>query len=96
MINITSDSVGEDAPKIEFPCEYPIKIIGVATEEFEEAVLAVVVRHTGELEPSRCRLKPSAKGNYASLTVTITATGEAQLRALFEELKTLNMVKMVL
>jgi putative lipoic acid-binding regulatory protein len=46
---MSTDSTADDPkiPKIEFPCIYPIKIIGVASETFQQRVIAVVERHSG-------------------------------------------------
>ncbi|MDA1290625.1 MAG: DUF493 family protein, partial [Proteobacteria bacterium] len=38
-----------DPPKIEFPCLYPIKIIGVASIEFQAEVVTIVERHAGKI-----------------------------------------------
>lgn len=83
-------------PGIEFPCLYPIKVIGAAGEGFREAVAAAVERCAGALAPERISERPSRGGNYLAVTVTIDATGEPQLRAVFEELRRLEGVKMVL
>lgn len=85
-----------DAPKIEFPCLYPIKIIGKAAKSFESDVIAMVERHTGKIDEDLIELHPSKKNNYLSVNVTITATGEEQLASIFEDLKTIESVKMVL
>ncbi len=89
-------SQGQAPPKIEFPCLYPIKIIGRAEAEFQQTVIAVVERHTGPLDPDLIRAQPSRKNNYLSVTVTIAATGEEQLRNIFQDLKQIDSVKMVL
>ena len=89
-------SCDEKAPKIEFPCDYPIKVIGHAVEEFEAVVLAVFERHTGLISPQKLKRQPSSKGNYISLTVTIEATGEQQLSQIFVDLKAIASVKIVL
>ena len=84
------------APVIEFPCDYPIKILGKAHRLFRETVLAVVARYDPEFCQDRVQEKISAGGTYASLTVWITATGETQLGELFEDLKATGLVTMVL
>ncbi|MBQ14214.1 MAG: DUF493 domain-containing protein [Gammaproteobacteria bacterium] len=86
----------EKVPKIEFPCDYPIKVIGHASEEFEAVVLAVFERHTGGVSPQNLKRQPSRKGNYISLTVTIEATGEQQISQIFLDLKAIASVKIVL
>ena len=84
------------APAIEFPCDYPIKVLGKAHELFRETVLAVVARYDAEFCRDRVQEKNSAQGNYVSLTIWITATGETQLKELFEDLKATGLVTMVL
>ena len=89
-------SAEQEAPKIEFPCLYPIKIIGVASIEFHEEVITVVERHAGKISTDLIELQPSKKNTYVSVRVTIAATGVDQLQNLFDELKALESVKMVL
>jgi putative lipoic acid-binding regulatory protein len=81
---------------IEFPCDYPIKVLGKEHERFREAVLSVVARHDAEFCRDRVQEKNSSQGNYVSLTVWIKATGESQLKNLFEDLKATGLVTMVL
>jgi len=90
------NSSATDAPKIEFPCLYPIKIIGRAEYQFQEAVIEVVERHTGKIDSELIRVQHSRAKNYLSVTVTIAATGEDQLRNIFVDLKQIDSVKMVL
>ena len=89
---------GGDQPevKIEFPCEYPIKVLGNNTSGFIEAVLAMCKRHAPELDESAATVKHSSEGRFVSVTVTIMATGEPQLKALYEDLKLNGDVKMVI
>ena len=91
-----SGTLNQDPPKIEFPCSYPIKIIGHAVEEFEGAVLAAIELHAGPLDSSLVKVRPSKKKNYLSVTVTIEATGKDQLQDIFQDLKRIKSVKMVL
>lgn len=84
------------APKIEFPCEYPIKIMGVAGEALHVVVKQVMWRHAPGFDESAVTVRDSAQGSYQSITVTITATGVEQLEAIFMDLKSSTAVKMVL
>ncbi|MCH7670671.1 MAG: DUF493 domain-containing protein [Proteobacteria bacterium] len=86
----------QEAPRIEFPCSYPIKIIGRATAGYEHEVIAVVEKHAGKIAADLIQIHPSRQQNYLSVNVTIMATGEEQLRELFLDLKTIESVKMVL
>ncbi|GAB5415064.1 MAG: DUF493 domain-containing protein [Congregibacter sp.] len=86
----------EDAPKIEFPCDYPIKALGRQCDEFEPTVLAVFERHAPGFDRDRITRRPSRKGNFTALTVTIVATGPDQLDALHRDLVATGLVQMVL
>jgi putative lipoic acid-binding regulatory protein len=87
---------GSEAPKIVFPCDYPIKVMGVAGAELHTLVKTVMVKHAPGFDEAHITIRDSAQGNYQSLTVTITATGEAQLRTIHAELKQSPQVKLVL
>ena len=57
---------------LEFPCQFPFKVLGVAHPELADQVVAVLQQHApGDYSPTT---RPSAKGNYVSVTVTVTAT----------------------
>ena len=90
------DSGNQEAPRIEFPCSYPIKVIGKATAGYEQEVIAVVEKHAGKIAADLIQIHPSKQRNYLSINVTIMATGEEQLRGLFLDLKSIESVKMVL
>ncbi len=86
----------QEAPKISFPCRYPVKVMGEAVDGFEQQVLEIFQRHAPGTSEEHMVARPSAKGNYKALTVTMQATGLAQLESLFADLKTLPAVKLVL
>ena len=84
-------------PKIEFPCaDYPVKIMGKHSDEYQHAVLEVIERHAPGFDRSKVSVRVSNKGRFRSISVFITATGEHQLRALHEELLQRTETKMVL
>ncbi len=85
-----------DAPVITFPCDYPIKVMGNSGESLRDHVVTVFERHAPGFDQAGIHIRDSRNGNYQSLTITIIATGEAQLQALFEDLKANPLVKMVL
>ena len=86
----------QDPPRIEFPCDYPIKVMGEPTEDFAEAVLEIVRRHDPGMCAERVGYRASSNGRYLSVQVVITATGTEQITALFEDLKASGRVAMVL
>lgn len=85
-----------DAPRISFPCDYPVKVVGEAHDTFEETVVAIAARHDPTITPARVSSRASRSGNYLSVTVTLTAASEEQIRALFTELQQLESVRLVL
>ncbi len=84
------------APKIEFPCSYPVKVMGHATPDFEQDVLALVQKHAPETKQEHVSVRPSNNGNYLAVTIVIEATGVEQLTIMFEDLKSHTSVKLVL
>ena len=81
---------------LEFPCDFPIKIMGASRDGYAQAVLEVVLRHAPDFDPAGMEMRSSAKGGYLSLTCTIRATSQAQLDALYRELSAHPLVKVVL
>lgn len=81
---------------LEFPCDFPIKIMGVNREGYAQAILAVVLRHAPDFDAAGMEMRPSSKGAYLGLTCTVRATSKAQLDALYGELSAHPMVKVVL
>lgn len=83
-------------PSIEFPCDYAIRIVGHNDVDFDRDMLEIVERFSPNLDRSKVSHRDSKSARYRSLHVTIWATGEAQLNALFEALKATGRVQMVL
>lgn len=81
---------------LEFPCQFPIKVMGPATDEFEYAVLAIVRRFVPDLGEGAVTRRNSNAKNYTALTVTITATDKAQLDNLYQALNAHDLVLMTL
>ena len=86
----------QEPPKIEFPCDYPIKVFGRQSADFRALVVDVMRKHAGEIHDSMVQERASGKGTFVSVTVTITATGKEQLDAIFVDLKATGRVQMVL
>jgi len=71
---------------LEFPCDFPLKIIGFQRAGYAQAILDVVRRHAPDYDGTTMEMRPSSKGKYLSLTCTILATSQPQLDALYQEL----------
>ncbi|WP_194713975.1 HP0495 family protein [Noviherbaspirillum soli] len=81
---------------IEYPSDFPIKIMGAMQESFAEVIVEVVTQHDPEFHAGRMEMRPSSKGNYLSLTATVRATSREQLDNLYRALSSHPMVKVVL
>jgi hypothetical protein len=81
---------------LEFPCAFPIKIMGEAREGFADAMLEIVLRHAPDFAAASMEMKASSAGKYVSLTCTITATSQEQLDALYREISRHPLVSMAL
>lgn len=81
---------------LEFPCAFPIKIMGRTRDGFAQAIVEIVARHAPDFEPATLEMRSSRAGNYLSVTATVNATSRDQLDALYRELVAHPMVAMVL
>jgi putative lipoic acid-binding regulatory protein len=81
---------------IEFPCDFPLKVMGAARDGFAQAVADVVLKHAPDFDAATMEMRPSKAGNYLSLTCTIRAVSQPQLDALYRELTSHPLVKIVL
>jgi len=69
-----------------FPCRFPIKVMGREAPGFYKTAVELVEKHAGNVDPDDIRNAPSSKGNFVSLTITITAESQEQLDAIYREL----------
>lgn len=81
---------------IEFPCAFPLKIMGLTNDALAQTVLEIVRRHAPGYDGSDMQMRASSGGKYVSLTCTINATSKPQLDALYRELSGHPLVKVVL
>ncbi len=86
----------QDESPLQFPCSFPIKVMGHNVEDFSHQVLAIVGRHVPGLEAQAVNSRASGKGNYLALTITIEAQSRAQLDAIYHELSACPLVLMAL
>ena len=81
---------------LEFPCDFPVKIMGESKEGFADAMLELVLRHAPDFVAASMEMKTSSSGKYISLTCTITAVSQAQLDDLYREISSHPLVSMAL
>ena len=85
-----------EASLIEYPCDFPIKILGHTRAGFAQAILEVVRRHAPDFDGATMEMKTSKHGKYLSVTCTIRANSREQLDGLYRELCDHPLVTMVL
>ena len=85
-----------DASLLQYPCDFPIKILGHTQRGFAQTVLEIVRRHDPEFDGATMEMKTSKRGKYLSVTCVIRAASREQLDSLYQELCDHPMVVMVL
>lgn len=89
-------SSAETASLLQFPCDFPIKAMGLDADDFAAQVVMIVQRHAPDLRENAVTLRPSGQGRYVSVTVTIQAQSQAQLDAIYQDLTACKAVLMAL
>jgi putative lipoic acid-binding regulatory protein len=91
---ISADALRESL--IEYPCDFPVKVMGARVDGFAEAMCHVARQFDPSFNPATLEMRPSKAGNYLSLTLTIRATSREQLDNLYLALTGHPMVKVAL
>ena len=71
---------------MDFPCQFPIKVMGLAEQHFDLLVVEIVRRHAPDLSEGAVKSRYSKEGKYVSITVTVTAQSREQLDNIYLEL----------
>ncbi|MGH8196384.1 MAG: YbeD family protein [Woeseiaceae bacterium] len=81
---------------LEFPCEFPIKMMGRDNVGFRDAAVRIIERHTGPIDDQAIRESTSSQGNFLAITVTIMATSQDQLDNIYRDLSDHELVLVAL
>ena len=81
---------------IEYPCDFPIKVMGLKADGYIEAMSYVVRQFDPEWAEERLEIRESKGGKYLGLTFTVRATSREQLDELYRTLSSHPMAKVVL
>ena len=81
---------------IEYPCKFPIKVMGTKVEGLVHAITLITKQFDPEFDAGTIELRESKGGKYLGVTVTVNATSREQLDELYRTLSTHPMVKVVL
>lgn len=71
---------------LEFPCSFPIKMMGRADDGFSELAVRLIEQHVGKVAENAVQTSASRNGNFLSVTVTIDAQSQEQLDSIYNEL----------
>ncbi|ABE50764.1 HP0495 family protein [Methylobacillus flagellatus] len=93
---LNGNQPNEQDTLIDFPCDFPIKVMGEAHEEFANLIMAVIQQHLPEFDATRIEMRASTGGKYVSLTCTVLVHSKPQLDDIYRSLTSHPKVKYVL
>ncbi|MEN9527323.1 MAG: hypothetical protein RLY56_1274 [Pseudomonadota bacterium] len=93
-MNPGNEPAGESP--LQFPTDYPIKVVGRTERSFRARVDAVVFSHTPDLTDDRVSERASGAGNFTSITYTIVARDRDHVTTLVTALVATEGVLMVI
>jgi putative lipoic acid-binding regulatory protein len=88
--------VDEPESLIEYPVDFPVKVMGKTQPGFAQQMLAIIKKHAPDFDESTVGMRSSREGKFLSLTFTIRAVSRQQLDALYQDLSDHPMVQMAL
>ncbi len=95
-MNATMQDIPPEQSLIEYPSQFPIKVMGANVDGFVHAVTQVAKHFDPDFDAASIEIRPSSGGKYLGVTVTVTATSREQLDELYRTLSTHPLVKVVL
>ena len=88
--------VDESTSPLQFPTDYPIKVVGRPSDEFRARVHAIMLRHAPSLDPDQVTERLSENGNFLSISYMLRAENREQIIALASDLKACEGVLMII
>ncbi len=95
-INMHDLTLKDGETLLEFPCRFPIKVMGMSSGPLEAAVIEIINRHVDDLGEGAVSSRASKNGKYTAITVTIMAQSKQQLDAIYMDLTACEHVSMAL
>lgn len=81
---------------IQYPCRFPIKVMGANTAEFISTMTALAQGFEASFNASHIEQRPSRAGNYMGLTLSVEVHNREQLDEIYRALTKHPLVKYVL
>jgi len=88
--------MSDEETLLEFPCDFPIKVMGKAEPGFDTLVVGLVRRHFPDLHEGAVSVRSSKGGKWVSVTVVLRAESKSQLDAVYLDLTAHEKVVMAL
>ncbi|MBC7697026.1 MAG: DUF493 domain-containing protein [Bacteroidia bacterium] len=80
-------------PLIDFPCEFPIKVMGEMQESFTETIIGLIQTIVPAFSAKNVEMRASSGGKYISLTCTVHVVSQAQLDDIYRVISAHPLVK---
>ena len=90
------DAIQPEETLIEFPCDFPIKVMGETRDDFAVSMVEIIRALVPEFDSSKVDMRASSGGRYISLTCTVYVTSKQQLDDIYRALTAHPEVKFVL
>ena len=81
---------------IEFPCDFPIKVMGETRDDFTNEIIKTIQTKIPSFNASQIEMRGSSGGKYISLTCTVHVSSKSQLDDIYRALTSHPMVKVTL
>jgi uncharacterized protein len=81
---------------IEFPCDFPIKVMGETHVNFTNEIIKTIQSIIPSFDAANIEMRGSSGGKYISLTCTVYVTSKPQLDDIYRALTSHPMVKVTL
>jgi len=85
LSRIEAGTQAKDESLVEFPCVFPIKVMGASVPEFHAAIEKIALAHDPEFDAKKTTQNISKTGKYVSLTLNINAKNKPQLDAIYKD-----------
>lgn len=80
-------------PLIDFPCDFPIKVMGETQDGFAQTIIEIIQTIAPTFNASKVEMRASSGGKYISLTCTVYVTSQAQLDDIYRSISAHPLVK---
>ena len=88
--------ISKEESLIEYPCDFPIKVMSVNHPEIIQLLAPVILEHDPNFDHETIEVRESSKGTYVGLTVTVYVESREQLDNIYRALHGHELVKAVL